>query len=239
MELNEVKAKIKKLLTLSEDGANDHESYVALMKAQELMAKYKLNKSDISDEEKKQCIHRKTTAHYSTRSSDYYLNELAIIIAENFCCVNYVSTPHKSRTHYVCFMGMEEDVDIAEEVFHAANAAIIRGYNRVYKDLCREYDITYVPAEYFNPAKTGYIEGYLAGLKIALDSQKEQHQEWGLVLVAPQEAQNFINGLESRNFRHTILVDNTYYEEGYNDGINFHLNKKLDNSKFDKIEEGI
>lgn len=228
MEINEVKNKIKKLLALHEDGANDNESYVALLKAQELMAKYKLEKSDISEEEKKQCIQCRTTLSYGTRSSDHYLNDLAAIIAENFCCINYVSTPRGTKTHYICFMGMEDDVSIAEEVIHAANSAIIRGYNRVYKELCKEYQIDYVPARYFNPVKTGYIDGYLDGLKAKLESQKAQHQEWGLVLVVPQEAKDFLGGLDKVSFGgDSYLTDRTYYDEGYEDGNNFQLNKKL------------
>ncbi len=238
MEINEVKNRIKKLLALHEDHGNDNESYVALMKAQELMAKYKLDKSDITEEEKKQCIRRKTTIHYGTRSSDHYMNELANIIADNFCCVNYVSTPRGTKTHYVCFMGMEDDVMIAEEAFHTANSAIIRGYNRVYKELCRDYHMDYIPAKYFNPAKQGYVEGYLAGLSEALESQKDKNQEWGLVLVAPKEAKDFVDNLKKVGYSRVTLVDNTYYDEGYNDGINFQLNKKLTDTKIDGVLEG-
>lgn len=232
MDINEVKNKIKKLLTLHEDGgASDHESYVALQKAQELMARYKIEMGDIKEEEKN-CIQKKTTMSYGSRSSDHYMNELANVIAENFCCVSYMSTPRGTRTHCICFMGMEDDVSIAEEVLYSANSAIVRGYNRVYKELCSEYDMDYIPAKYFNPAKEGYVNGYIDGLKYALESQKEQHQEWGLVLVVPQEAKSFLDGLKVKNFGQVVtFVDNTYYNEGYSDGSNFHLNKKLDTNK--------
>lgn len=238
MDIIEVKNKIKKLLALSEDNPSDAEGYAAFQKAQELMAKYKLDKSDISEEEQKKCIRRTTTLHYGTRSSDHYLNELANIIANNFCCINYITTKRGYKTHYINFMGMEEDVDIAEEVIHTANAAIIRGYNKVYHDLCRQYHMDYMPAKYFNPAKTGYIDGYLDGLKDAFESQREKNQEWGLVLVAPQEAQDFLGGLNKKNFSRQVFVDRSYYNDGYNDGNNFHLNKKLNNSKTDGVLEG-
>lgn len=232
MDTEAVKDKIKKLLALSQDNPSDAESYAAMSKAQELMAKFKLEKSDITDDEKEECISTKTTISFGTRSSDHYLNDLAAIIANNFCCVNYVSTKRGSRTHYICFMGMKDDVAIAEEVFYAANTHIIRGYNRVYKEVCKEYELGYLPAKYFNPIKTGYVDGYLDGLKEALDRQKEQNQEWGLVLVVPQEAKDFIGGLNIQDFSGSVqLTDRTYYDMGYEDGNNFQTHKKLGETK--------
>jgi len=236
MNTDNIKNKIKKLLALSEDNPSDAESYAALQKAQELMALYKIEQRDINGEDKQECIHKKTSIKYGSRSSDFYLIELADIISENFCCVTYNSRIRGTQSNYICFMGLEDDVAIAEEVLIAANIAIIRGYNRVYKVACKEYDIDYLPAKYFNPLKLGYIEGYLAGLKIALDSQKESNQEWGLVLVAPQEAKDFLSGLSVRDSSRNIYIDNSYYEEGYNDGKNFNLNKKIESKENKKIE---
>ena len=239
MDISVVKEKIKKLLALSEDTKFDAESYSALQKAQELMAKYKLEESDIKEEDKKRvCIRKKTTLHYGSRSSDHYMNELADIIADNFCCVNYLSRPRGSKTYYICFMGFSEDVEIACDVLYAANSAIIRGYNRVYKEASKEYGLDYLPAKIFNPLKVGYIEGYLAGLKNVLDAQKEKNQEWGLVLVAPQEAKKFVGELESFSINHTTYYDNTYYDAGYSDGNKFQLNEKLNSAKINNKLEG-
>ena len=232
MNNNNIKEKIKKLLALSADNPSDAESYAALQKAQELMAQYKIEQKDIMTEDQiKKCIHRKTTLTYGSRSSDHFLSELASIIAENFCCVDYISRVRGTQTNRVCFMGMEDDVEIAEEALHVANAAIIRGYNRVYREACKEYDTDYLPAMYFNPLKLGYIEGYMAGLKQVFEDQKEKNQEWGLVLVAPQEAKDFLSALDVREFNTIQRVDNSYYEEGYKDGKNFNLNKKIDDGK--------
>lgn len=238
MNIEQIKDKIKKLLALSEDNPSDAEGFSAMQKAQELMAKYKLEMADVSDKEDvpRKCIKENTHVSYGTRSSDHYLNELAGIIADNFCCINYISTPRGSRTHNICFMGYEEDVAIAIEVLHTANRAIIKGYNRVYKSLQEDYGMDYVPAYYFNPAKVGYIDGYLEGLKKALEDQKEQNQEWGLVLVTPKEAQDFLDGLTHATFGGVTKVDKSYYQEGYNDGTNFQLNKKLDNRSNNMID---
>lgn len=229
MDINSIKEKIRKLLNLSGDNPSDAESFSALQKAQELMAMYKIERGDISDEEQKKCVKKKTMLSYGTRSSDHYIADLAEIIADNFCCIYYMSTVRGSRTHTICFMGMEDDVEIATEVLYVANRYIVQGYNRVYKDLSREYGADYVPAKYFNPAKTGYIKGYLKGLKLALESQKEKNQEWGLVLVVPQEAKNFFDSLNHVSYNPTCHTDHTYFNQGFNDGTQFHLDDKIGN----------
>ena len=228
MDIENIKKKIKKLLALSADNPNDAESYAAMQKAQELMAQYKLEQLDLPEDKKQECVQVKTTLCYGSRGSDQYINDLASIVADNFCCVNYISTPRGSRTHYICLMGNKDDVSIAQEVLYTANMCIIRGYNKVWKEMCAKYMIDYIPAKYFNPMKLGYTEGYLAGLRYALESQKEKHQEWGLVLVVPQEAQDYLGGLEKVSHDNGIISDPEYYYKGYEDGRSFNLNKKID-----------
>lgn len=237
MDREVMKDKIKKLLALSADNPSDEESYSALKKAQALMAQYKIEEGELSDE-KRECVTCKTSFSYGSNSSDAYLSELASIIADNFCCVNYISRLHGTRTYHIVFMGLDEDVDVCVEAMDIANSTIIRGYNRVWKDMCKKYNVNHVPAKYFNPAKVGYIEGYLRGLKEVFDSQKAENQEWGLVLVAPQEAKDFLNELNkvctanAKSLRYTDM----YYNEGYEDGKRFNMNKKISESDNKKLE---
>ena len=233
MTKESIKNKIKKLLALAGNNPSDEESFSALQKAQQLMAEYKISGGEIVDKEEQKCVQVKTNFSYGTRSSDHYLSELANIIADNFCCITYISRVRGTRTNYICFMGLEEDVNVAITVMTSANMQIIRGYNRVYRDICKLNEIDYLPAKYFNPAKEGYIEGYLEGLKSALESQKEQ-QEWGLVLVAPEEAKNFLDSLDTTSGR-TRQVNRSYYDEGYKDGSSFNMNKQIDEKK--RLEE--
>lgn len=233
MNMESIKEKIRKLLALSDDNPSDAEGYEAFKKAQELMVQYKLEQKDISDNKEQECIRRKTVVKYGTRSSDHYINDLATVIAQNFCCINYISTPRGTQSHYICFMGLKDDVSIAEEILATAVSNVIRGYNRVYKDVCKFHGFDYLPAKYFNPIKTGYVDGYVSGLRDALEDQKAKNQEWGLVLVVPQEAQDFLSDLTKADFSlgGSNYMDDSYYEEGYNDGVNFQLNKKLEDQK--------
>lgn len=222
--------KIRKLLDLSKSSDYENESYVAFQKAQELMVKYKLSETDISPEEvqKQVCVQVRTPFSYSTRSSDHYIDILAKIIAENFCCIEYIGTMPGSQTHYVYFMGMQEDVSICIEAMNIADRVIKKGYNKVYKKLSESYGASYVPAKVFNPYKIGYVKGYLAGLQSAFDKQKQEHPEYAIVLVAPQEAQDYIGGLETVAYSNPHGTNPYFYNDGYKDGASFQLNKKID-----------
>lgn len=235
MEKEKVLDKIKKLLALSADNPSDEESYSALAKAQALMAQYKIEEGELKEEEKPECVSVETKFSYGSSSSDIYLSRLADILAANFCCVNYLTKQYGSKKRTICFMGLPKDVDTAVEAMTIANDAIVRGYNVVWKEMCKKYGRDYIPAKAFNPAKLGYIKGYLHGLKEVLDSQREQIQEWGLVLVAPQEATDFVNGLSKETSR-IRAISNDFYDQGYADGKRFNMNKKLDGESREQIE---
>ena len=51
--------------------------------------------------------------------------------------------------------------------------------------------------------------------------------------MVPQEAQDFLSDLTKADFSlgGSNYMDDSYYEEGYNDGVNFQLNKKLEDQK--------
>lgn len=221
-----IKDKIQKLMALADGTHSEAESYAAIQKAQKLMAEYKISEKDLQGK-KAECIRVVTKLSYGTRSTDHYLNQLASLIADNFCCVYYNSTPHRSRTHYIGLMGDKEDVAIAEEVLHAANTYIVKGINRTWTKVCKATGRDYIPAKEFNPIKLGYVRGYLAGLEKALEDQRASNQEWGLVMVAPKEAKEFIDGLRKVSYDNPILADMSYYSEGYNDGSQFTTHKKI------------
>lgn len=223
---NKIVEKIRKLLALS-GSDNDHESQAALAMAQKLMMEYKISEKDISDSEPKKCVQKKTSHYFTNGAANVYVESLASIIADNFCCINYFSTHKGKRKKYICFMGLEEDVALCEEAMNVAMAAIYAGYNRVWKSMQNEWGIDYIPTSIWNPAKRGYIEGYLAGLKEVFREQRAAHQEWGLVLVVPPEAEKFADSLNKFSIHDSVRSNYVYYSDGYADGKNFNMNKKI------------
>lgn len=228
MDREKAMDKIKKLLALS-GSDNDNESHVALAMAQKLMMEFKIQEKELAEGEDKKCVTKKTSFYFTRGNVNTYVSDLADIISENFCCINFFSYRRGTRKNFISFMGLEDDVALCEEAMVTAMNAISAGYNRVWKELQKRYDVSYIPTSVWNPAKTGYIRGYLSGLSAVFEEQRSAHQEWGLVLVVPPEAEEYKANLEGITLNRPNAISYNYYNEGYEDGKKFNMNKKLNN----------
>jgi hypothetical protein len=117
--------KIQKLLALSES-SNRNEAELAILKAQELLAKHKLSLKEVN--EFKTCnsaIKENITKVTFTKAK--WKAKLAKLIADNFGCYYYFKT---RRTHTITFLGREEDVTVCNIVLEYAvdciNSAVKR-----------------------------------------------------------------------------------------------------------------
>ena len=79
--------RIKKLLaTASDKGATENEAMIAALKAQELMAKYNIELSEVQLEEDKDEIVKLPT---ETGTGNKWKFVLAHTVADNFCCRHF------------------------------------------------------------------------------------------------------------------------------------------------------
>jgi hypothetical protein len=99
--------KIQKLLALA-SSSNENEAQAAMMKAQEMLAKYKLSMKDVQSRRPESKAVKRCTAVTFTKAA--WKGHLASVIADNFCCYMYLLT---ARSHQVVFMGLPEDAETA------------------------------------------------------------------------------------------------------------------------------
>lgn len=215
----DIKEKIKKLLALAQS-PNENEARDALLKARELMAKNKL--SDVDFEDKKEA--KLTTAvcdeiKWTTDSGEIWVCDICKTIADNYLCTAAWQTPRGTRTHVLVITGIGEDAELCKEVIKYA-VGFVRG---AIKALQRK-----------NPSGDGktiaksYAQGFTLGLELAFEEQKEEHQEWGLVMVKPQEVKDYEDSLGSRSVRtKKTAFDPLAYLRGQNDGQNFNAQRVL------------
>lgn len=223
--MDNVKEKIMKLLAKAGENPNDNETICAMAKAQELMAKYKISESEVIGSKKGGIVNRMTQFSYATGSSNHYIRSLADIIAKNFCCMFYINTQSGHSTHYISFIGTEEDVSLCEQLMFTADQSIRRGCKKIQDTLKKLTGAKYIPAKFYNPYKVGYTMGFVNGLKTVLENQVKEHEEWGIILSVPNEAKNFIGGLKCVDTGSESGND-YFYCDGYSDGSNF-MNKKV------------
>lgn len=201
--------KIEKLLALAGNNPNKEEAQSALLKAQELMAKY--NVSVDPAERKKEELYCKTVEKHS-RLRKGARNSLTVIIARAFAvkCVIVGDKP--------TFFGYRENVDAAVSAFVFCAKAM--NHNACKEMRSSPLDDTYV----YN----SYIFGFLDGLRSKFDEQCK-----ALMIVVPTEVENgFKEKFTSlkpcvRSSVHGSRSNN-YYNSGYAAGRSAMDRRSLD-----------
>ena len=114
---NKVIDKIEKLLALS-SSSNENEARAAMMKAQELMAKYEIKREQLKDGEQEE---RRIVNFSSVPFRDEWIHVVSGVIAENFRCRRIaVSRVGSGGAFRIRFYGYEEDAEICINIFNYA-----------------------------------------------------------------------------------------------------------------------
>ena len=177
------KDKIKKLLALAES-PNENEAQAALLKARQLMAEHKIGEADLEEPEDKEILHKRTSVTFSKRR-DGWISNLAVVIAENYCCMASVCHYKGKQTYTVQLNGFKSDVEICERVLLFA-VEFVQGKNKM-----RQWsdNYPYSPKEKLAICNA-YGEGFTSGLDEKFDKQSRQQAVYALVLKTPQKVKD-------------------------------------------------
>lgn len=202
MTMEQVSAKIQKLLALAGNNPDATEAQAALLKAQELMARYNMEESQLhSGDEgfKYDLLSSKVSQHK-------FNNQLGTIIADSFACKCVILNKK------VAFFGREDNAKAAVTAMDFAFTVMRRGGNKATRDNGLEPGHQGA-AHYYN----AYVIGFLAGLKSAMDAQTV-----ALAIVVPQDVKDeFSSRYETRKTRTSYTkaaYSKTAYNAGYADG---------------------
>lgn len=215
---NKVIDKIEKLLALS-SSSNENEARAAMMKAQELMAKYEIKREQLKDREQEE---RRIVNFSSVSFRDEWIHMVSGVIAENFRCRRIaVSRVGSGGAFRIRFYGYEEDAEICINIFNYAVKVIRKRFmvlRAIYAEAGRAFG---------NDEKMNYVLGFCHGLEKNFEEQKAQSQSFALALVTPKAVNEYVDsipGLETgtgykdfkQNREHTLLQ-----RTGYVDGKTF------------------
>lgn len=215
------KDKIRKLLALAES-PSEAEAKAALLKARELMAKHKLTQADLDEATGREVRSVVTEISFSKRREPW-IYEVAPVIAENNCCAVICRHYRREHNRYVGFIGLEDDIGLCVEMFFYA-VDCVRAVNKETKKTYKGY-----PTYFIKEVCDSYGLGFASGLKDAFERQKEEHQEWGLVMVIPKEVTDIRDGLKTLKFRSSAedRILDSEFERGKTDGANFRMDRRL------------
>lgn len=213
MTKEKVLDKIKKLLALGDSNKNDsdEEAKRAMLKAQELMAKYDISAEEVEGEEEEQYSHEECEHKW-----DYaYRIPLANVLSKNFRCMVY------TRGKKVVFMGHSSDAKICKATFEFAYQFIQRRGNSLYN---KRYTMGMPTKGVFN----SYAQGFITGLQEAFDVQCR-----ALAIVTPPDVVEEFTRVSKgwRSKKATSITrgafDYQVYTEGMRDGKEFMNRDKL------------
>lgn len=220
------KDKIRKLLALAES-PNENEAKCALLKAKQLMAEHKIEKIDLEDVKVKK-VKRIETEYTFTKRGEWWISDLAQIIAENYCCRSAGKHYKGSQKRTVIFIGLEDDVDLCAMVFAYAVDSARALANEHCKECAKHYPYGLTASEK-SIIKNSYASGFADGVMEAFKEQMEVADEstWGLVMVVPKEVNDSCKHFHIDRYVSSHSVNGDSERKGYNEGRKFNPNRRI------------
>lgn len=213
------KDKIRKLLALAKSPV-EAEAKAALLKARQLMAEHKLREEDCLEPEKLK-VKKALVGITCTKRLNSWIAYLSAIIAENYCCTAWRSKRRGMQTVEIGFIGFEDDFEICERIFKYAVDCVLSRCKAIRK----EYQDIYT-GKHLGKMCDAYGFGFARGVAEAFERQTQKNQEWGLVLVIPQEVRDKASEMGKSTVFKQITAPEHISEveamrEGYEDGQEF------------------
>lgn len=217
MTKDEALDKVKKCLQLS-SSSNENEAKDAILMAQKLMIKYGITRNEANRPDKKV---KSIAVIYNKARIMWYEKLLGSLLANNFKCVFYSSGDRKNGKSCF-FMGLEEDVEIVQEVYYFALNFMKKIYEKKIKNTLERSNNSNNTLSSF---KNEYYRGFLDGLDKSFKDQIKE-EGWGLVLVKDVLVLNEEKKLnlvvrKSSGIPPKFSDTKVIYNKGYDDGNNF------------------
>lgn len=215
--------KVRKLLNMANcKNVNEHEGQTAIVKAQLLLKKHNLSMADIDTDlaDDKDVVDMAITK-FSLH--DWWQKSLAHIIANNFRCTAYIQD--HSRYSKIFFIGLKEDVDVAEQIYIYAEIHMKETGHQAYRfEKRNQYSKNMI--SYLD----NYYRGYLKGLNDKFEEQMVKEEGLELVLVKSPKvieavAQKGLLDADKITLEH-VKIDKGAYTKGYKTGRDFDQEKK-------------
>lgn len=216
--------KIKGLLAIANDEQNDEESQSAFLLAQKLMIKHQISMSEIDtlNNDSPSIDEGQVTAH---KKLFWWERSLATIISKNFKVKNFLHSIKKGggqAKRAIMFMGLEDDVILAKEMYILAYDAIVLYANRYVEQYYTETGKAR-SRRLTGEVKDSYILGFINGLTKKFDEQLASlKKEYGLMVLVPKEVEEKFEIKLGNAPRLSVSIPNATksnaYATGYTDG---------------------
>ena len=213
-------SKIKKLLALAENNSSADESQNSFLKAQMLLLKHGLTMNDVAESDISNTKNVLNTSIDESSRMAWWKKSLASIISNNFRCKSFTS--FRTANTRICIIGLEEDVNIATEIYNCA-VRTIEYQSKMYVKLNKKNGKS-------AGLKNDFIIGWLKGLEDKFKKQVESVKEYGLILVKDALVVAEIDKMKLRTGQRSKITANRDADArnaGYKSGNSFNGNSKM------------
>jgi len=213
-------SKVKKLLALAENNTSADESQNSFLKAQMLLIKHGLTMNDVDNIEESNTKNVLNTSIDESSRMAWWKKQLANIISNNFRCKSFTS--FMSTNTRICIIGLEEDVNIATEIYNCA-VRTIEHQSKMYVKMNKKTGKS-------AGLKNDFIIGWLKGLEDKFKKQVESVKEYGLILVKDALVVAEVEKMKLRTGQRSKITanrDENARSAGYRSGNNFNGSSKM------------
>lgn len=224
MNKEKVIDKVRKLMELATSD-NPHEAQLAMTKAQKLMIEYNIEMQEVSEEEPEKIVSLQEESY----GRGLFRRRLGGLIARNFRCMSYMNCI--KNTFKMVFYGKEIDSKIALMVYECALKIANESAEKEYQ---RQYSL----GNWTKGVKESFKVGFLEGLEMQFQEQKQNNQEWGLVLVIPKEVKESyeiiqkgfreMSNSHQQNFNIDSNINIEAYINGHKNGFDFKPTQRIE-----------
>ncbi|MBC3515471.1 DUF2786 domain-containing protein [Neobittarella massiliensis] len=220
---SKIEKRVLKLLRLAGNNPSPEEAERALLKAQELMAKYHLDM--VPGEEDDGDIVREYA--YWSGNICYYHQQLGQIISENFRTKGFVSRRKSDGKRAITFLGERIDARISAAVYND----VLKILNKYLGEM-RKRDKERRASGHYSKARAkierdSFVLGFLDGIDKALAAQVQENK-WELMVVPSDEVNKAYLSLHLKWKRTEFrTADQEKYQEGYRKGKKYRTKKLL------------
>ena len=216
----DIRDKIKKLLSLA-TSPNENEAKAALLKAKKLMMDHKISEDEVQGLDEQKLVHLQCdNIRWTTDSGETWIVQLTDLIADNHLCACSWLTEKGRRTHILTIHGLKSDADLCRSVIEYA-VGFVR--SRIKIEQRRR------PSSDPKAVAMSYAKGFILGMELMYDEQKDEHPEWALVVSKPQEVDEYMKSLGSKKVTtKRTEFDPMAYMKGQNDGRQFSTQSVLE-----------
>lgn len=209
--------KVSALLAIVEDHSNDHECQIALLKAREMMSKYEIQISQVSEFSSKENVQEISTGVDFTARYTMWKLALARMMSKYHRCMILMSGKYRKSTRVISFVGEGADAELLSKIY----SKVVQFINAHIWSLHESLSFETARVRYIHG--DSYAKGFIDGLEQQYIEQNKRDPGMALMVITPDSVIKHMNKYDAISLESSApdLLATLEYSQGYQDGYEY------------------